>query len=99
MIETGRRQAVAEAAETLVEITLDRGRQVLFGAASSPTGAGVGGASSLSMTAGVMVSCGYRRGGRRRELARTPTGLRTVIYTRDIPTASSGLLRACPPAC
>src|SRR6266436_6755901 len=49
---------------------------------SALTGVGVGGASSLSMTAVVMVSCGYGAGGRRRELARTPTGLRTVIYTR-----------------
>src|SRR6266849_517017 len=33
MIEAGRRQAVADAAEIFVEITLDRGRQVLLGAA------------------------------------------------------------------
>src|ERR1700730_741133 len=33
VIEAGRRQAVAEAAEILVEVALDRGRQVLPGAA------------------------------------------------------------------
>src|SRR5258708_10518645 len=85
MIEARRWQAMGRAAEILVEIAVDRGRPVLFGAAFLAD-------RRWRRRRKLVVDDGNgdgflrikRGGGRRRELARTPTGLLTVIYTRDI---------------